>query len=175
MYQFDFSSNSIGYKAGVNYKVNDKTHFTAGLNLFRAIFNGFGYHQEIQTVDLSISAGYYPTQAQIDQGIEYVQYLTNIKSRDSRSYFSYIIPEFTINHEIFNNTFLTFGTRFKFWSPKLTPERFSIKVDGYLDNINAEFETFHESEITNKGFFMYLGLKYNIPLLRDKKSKTSKP
>lgn len=166
IFQFDFKSNFIGLKGGIYYEINKKLNIAFNLTIFKQIVN---WSRELSlksnTIYQSIFSSYSPSPEQMEEGYQDISYLINVKADNQFSYPTYFVPELSFDYGILPNTSLVFGTRLKFWSREYY-DRFAIKVDGYFDDTDAQYQTFHESKIRSRGIYTYLGLKYNIPLVK---------
>ena len=165
--QADLDSYFLGYKVGFSYALTDKLLLNFGLTIYDQISPWNRYPE--YTNDLTLGIKYFnyvhPLYNPVPEVTLFAKY--NVKTFGS-PYSIYLIPEFRVDYKIFENTFLTFGARVKFWTGPLD-YRFEIKVDGYFDSTNPQNETFHESRVTSQGIFSDIGLKYDIPLLKKEK------
>ncbi|RFC55586.1 hypothetical protein [Brumimicrobium aurantiacum] len=164
IFQYNFDSYFISYKAGVNYSLTSKIQLNLGISIYDQIAPWYNFpgHKS----DLSMGYKYEPN---ADPGPHPPEELLiahyNIEIHDGTPYSTYFIPELRIDYEVFKDVCLAFGVRSKFWTGKFD-YRFIAKVDGYLDETNQIHQTFHESKIKSQGLYTYIGIKYDIPIER---------
>jgi hypothetical protein len=165
--QVNFDSNYLGMKAGFNYSLNEKLILNFGVNVFNPIsflekgpfWNG---------LDIVLNNEYL-----VDPAAENPQTAEVTFAKYEYKLYDlfpviYLIPEFSLDYKILPNTHLTLGARFKFWT-KRTDTRFIASVEGYFDQNIPQDEILHESEVTNRGLYTYIGLKYDIFLKKEKR------
>jgi hypothetical protein len=164
--QVNFDSNYLGMKAGCNYSLNEKLTLNFGVDVFNPIsFLERGSFRNGLEINLYNKYLVDPT-AENPQTAEETFANYEYKYRELGPVI-YLIPEFSLDYNILQNTHLTFGVRFKFWT-KLTDTRFVASVEGYFDHqTNPQTETLHESEVTNNGLYTYIGFKYDIHLKKE--------
>jgi hypothetical protein len=133
-----FSSNFLGLKAGFSRQLCTD---------FRLNFN-FTY--EYQTTE----------------GLETL-YTNTSSSLSEQKYKPFLMPEISIDYCITSRFMLSLGFRTQFWS---NPDnyRFEINMSGYIhaptDNPEPDSQLLHSSRITQKGYYVWFGFKYDITI-----------
>jgi hypothetical protein len=164
-----FSSNFLGLKAGfsrqlsTDFRLNFNFHYFLsltrqarivqyGLPNLNDLFFDFNYEYETPEGSKSVSTS------------------TN-STLSEQKYKPFLMPEISVDYSITPSFLLSLGFRTQFWS---NPDnyRFAINMSGYvhapIDEPEPESELLHKSRITPKGYYLWLGLKYDIPINTNK-------
>lgn len=169
-----FTSNFLVFNAGLSRRLNDRFWLNIKVNYHISmtrksrikkynlpyLVDDYGFHF-VSTYDI-----------ETPDGIEEVQ--TKINSiRSEQKYKPFLMPELSLDYSVTPNFLLSLGFRTQFWS---NPDnyRFELNMSGYVHAPVSESgeepksELLHSSRITPKGYYLWLGLKYDIPINTNK-------
>lgn len=147
----------FGLRLGLDY------HFTDRIILGLYI-NGFNNNTFKRDPDANISqsVGSGGTSGEPDSTFTPISFLyrTNIEDQFS---VPVIFPEVNAEFELFKNFYFSIGFRWKFWKSKYETV-FTTSVEGYTNFEDQEIRPLHYSEARTRGFYVFSGIKYSIPL-----------
>jgi hypothetical protein len=170
----NFSSNFIGLKLGTSRQLAERIRINVSLNYFTSVTRKSRIRNFNSNTPFNLSNLYFDFSASYDlqtpDGIESVR--TEIYyDLFEQKYNPFLLPEISVDYALTSNFLLNLGFRSQFWS---NPEnyRFRFEVEGYINspNENEEIKPLHSSRITPQGYYVWLGLKYEIPILTQQKS-----
>ncbi|RFC55585.1 hypothetical protein [Brumimicrobium aurantiacum] len=161
------TSNFVGFKGGVGFSPFERFRINFGVNAYFSvtrksriqyygIHNQASYHKDNDSFQ-------YTYELMTPEGLQTVTTKTKVMYEEQKSK-PIFLPEISLDYELVPNLLLNLGFRCQFWE---TPEnyRFKYTESGFIHSTTFEEEELHESRITAQGYYFWLGVKYDIPIL----------
>lgn len=163
---YKITSNYIGINQKTGYNLTERLRINIGINFYFSTTRKSRINKYFFPNDIGKSGFDFSYDLKTPDGLQtvFAKSKTIPVGQKSKPIF---LPELSFDYEVVPNLLINLGFRCQFWE---TPEnyRFEFSETGYVHSTTFEVEELHESRITPQGYYFWLGLKYDIPILTKK-------
>lgn len=165
--KYKISSNFLGINTRTGYNLTERIRLNLGLNLYFSTTRQSRIDKYNYPNNIGKGGFHFFYFLETPDGQEFVATKTDIV-RIGQKQKPIFLPELSFDYEISPNLFVNLGFRCQFWE---TSEnyRFKFTESGYVHSTTPDEEELHSSRITAQGYYFWLGLKYDIPILSGEK------